>query len=66
MNEDNKFSAEQVFEYYSKAYGMFNTTKTDLPTVQKFLERFGHLYPNDLDKTCDLLRDYVLARNGLF
>ena len=66
MNKDNKFSVEQVFEYYNKIYGAFNATKTDLKTVEVFLDKFGHLYQNDLDKTCDLLKDYVLARKGLF
>jgi hypothetical protein len=67
MNEnDNRFSAEQVFNYYNKIYGKYSDTRTDIKTVEAFLEKFGHLYQNDIDETCDLLKDYVLARRGLF
>ena len=63
---DNKFTSEYVLEYYTKNYGKFIQTRTDLKTVQGFMEKYGSMYPNDIDKTCDLLRDYVLARKGLY
>ena len=65
MNE-NTFSAEQVLAYYNQSYGKLTVAKTDIKTVEKFLEKFGHMYENDLDKTCDLLKDYVLSRKGMF
>lgn len=65
-NIDNSFSVEQVLKYYNKIYGRYSDTKTDLKTVEDFLKKFGHLYQNDIDETCDLLKDYVLARHGLF
>ena len=43
-----------------------SATKTDLATVEKFMEKFGKIYPNDIDKTVDLLKDYVLSRKGMF
>lgn len=63
---ENTFTADQVLSYYNSSYGKFSTTKTDIKTVEQFLVKFGHMYENDLDKTCDLLKDYVLARKGLF
>ena len=66
MAQDNTFTAEYVFEYYKSLYKGFKDTQTDLDTVKKFIDKFGKLYPNDIDATCDLLKDYVLARKGLF
>lgn len=63
---NNAFTPEQVLAYYNNSYGKFSVTKTDLKTVEQFLKRFGHMYENDLDKTCDLLKDYVLSRKGMF
>ena len=66
MEQNNSFDAKFVLSYYNSVYGKFGVTQTDLPTVEKFLAKFGHLYPNDIDKTCDLLKDYVLSRKGMF
>ena len=66
--ETNKdtFAPEYVYEYYMNTYGKTFQTKTDLETVKKFMELYGTMYKNDLDATCDLLKDYVLARKGLY
>lgn len=66
MDDKNTFTAEYVFSYYNSIYGKLSATKTDLATVEKFMEKFGHLYPNDIDETCDLLKDYVLSRKGMY
>jgi len=66
MEKDNRFSAEQVFEYYNSLYKSYKDAHTDLETVKVFMDKFGTLYENDIDATCDLLKDYVLARKGLF
>ena len=64
--EQSTFTLEYVFSYYNKVYGKMSATKTDLATVEKFMEKFGKIYPNDIDKTVDLLKDYVLSRKGMF
>ena len=66
MEQDNKFAPEYVLDYYNSIYKGMRDVKTDLKTVEDFMKKFGHLYPNDIDSTCDLLKDYVLARKGLF
>ena len=50
MDNKNTFTAEYVFSYYNSIYGKLSATKTDLATVEKFMEKFGHLYPNDIDE----------------
>ncbi len=66
MEQNNNFTAEYVLSYYNSVYGKFGATKTDIKTVEAFLSKFGHMYQNDIDATCDLLKDYVLSRKGLF
>lgn len=65
-NNDNCFTAEYIFDYYNSHYNKFSETSTDIATVRKFVQKYGSMYPNDIDATCDLLKDYVLARKGLY
>lgn len=66
MNAKDTFTPDYVFSYYNSIYGKMPAVQTDLATVEKFLEKFGHIYPNDIDMTCDLLKDYILSRKGMY